>query len=301
VVLLLLICALAGLNYLLAPGRILLGFYVLPTVYAAYFRSRIQAMGTALTCIVLVILLENLNPHLFEAPAWGRRIGYPWYDIAAWGAALLIIAWVTGTLRKQLHETYKGVFFILQRFIAHDEYTYFHSVHVVAYADRIAGSMGLDAERRENVMAAAMLHDIGKRETSRELLYKAARHTEAEHTEMMKHVQRGADLLHPLRAVLGRVIPIIKAHHDRFDGSGFHPTQGEEIPLEARIISVADAYDAMTSDRAHAKAVPPAEARQEIAQRSGTDFDPAVVEAFLAAYDSGALEIDFTSLYKGRP
>lgn len=299
-VLLLLICALAGLNYLLAPGRILLGFYVLPTMYAAYFRSRILALGTALACIALAILLEILNPHLFAAPASGGRIGYQWYDTAAWAAALLLIAWVTGTLHKQLHETYRGVFFILQRFIAHDDYTYFHSVHVVAYADRIAESMRLDAERRENVMAAAMLHDIGKRETLRELLYKAARHTEAERAEVMKHVQRGVDLLHPLRAVLGRVIPIIKAHHDRFDGSGFHPTQGEEIPLEARIISVADAYDAMTSDRAHSKAMPPAEARQEIEQRSGTDFDPAVVEAFLAAYDSGALEIDFTTLHKGQ-
>jgi HD-GYP domain-containing protein (c-di-GMP phosphodiesterase class II) len=131
-------------------------------------------------------------------------------------------------------------------------------------------------------------------ETSRELLYRAARFTESEYTEMKLHVQKGADTIEPVGGLLHRIIPIILAHHDKFDGSGYRPTQGEQIPLEARIISVADVYDAMTSDRPNAKAMSPLDAKEGIAKRSGTDFDPAVVKAFLKAYQSGALEIDQT-------
>jgi putative nucleotidyltransferase with HDIG domain len=215
----------------------------------------------------------------------------------------MITAYAMGTLYekkeariRELRETYYGVLDILRRFIEHDDYTYHHSIRVAAYADMIAEYMGFDSERREDVKAAALLHDIGKREIARELLHKAARFTESEYEDMKKHVEKGASVMEPVGGSLRRIIPIVLAHHDRFDGSGYRKTQGEEIPLEARIISVADVYDAMTSDRQYAKAMSLLDAKESITKRSGTDFDPTVVKAFLKAYQSGALEIDFTFL-----
>src|SRR5439155_668891 len=131
-----------------------------------------------------------------------------------------------------------------------------------------------------DVGAAALLHDIGKLDVSRDVLYKAARLTEEEMTEIRQHVDRGVALLEPIGGSLRRVIPIILAHHDKFDGSGYHPTSGENIPIEARIISVADVYDSLTSDRPYRKAMMPLDVREMIARGAGTEFDPAVVEAF---------------------
>ena len=121
----------------------------------------------------------------------------------------------------------------------------------------------------EDIKAAAMLHDIGKLDISRDILYKAARLTNEEYEEIKQHVSKGIEMLEPVGGSLRRVIPIILAHHDRFDGSGYHPTSGEQIPIEARIISVADVYDSLTSDRPYRKAMSPFEARDIIAKGVG--------------------------------
>jgi HD-GYP domain-containing protein (c-di-GMP phosphodiesterase class II) len=86
-------------------------------------------------------------------------------------------------------------------------------------------------------------------------------------------------------------LPIILAHHDKFDGSGHHPSKGETIPIEARIIAVADAYDAMISDRPYRKGMTPNEARDAIVKCVGTDFDPAVVKAFETAFRRQKMEV----------
>jgi HD-GYP domain-containing protein (c-di-GMP phosphodiesterase class II) len=90
---------------------------------------------------------------------------------------------------------------------------------------------------------------------------------------------------------LRRVIPIVLSHHDKFDGSGYHPNRGDEIPIEARIISVADVYDSLTSDRPYRKAMSPYEAKEIIVKGAGTEFDPHVVNAFLDAFRQGELEV----------
>jgi HD-GYP domain-containing protein (c-di-GMP phosphodiesterase class II) len=87
------------------------------------------------------------------------------------------------------------------------------------------------------------------------------------------------------------VIPIILAHHDKFDGTGYHPKQGEEIPLETRILSVADVYDSLTSDRPYRKAMSPFDAKEAILKSAGSDFDPAVVEAFVTCFRLGQMEV----------
>ena len=299
---------LAAFNYLVASNRMMLGFYVLPTVFSAYFYGRRHATLTALASVLLVILIVHLNPRLFAEGAPVRGIAEKWYDITIWGGTLMITAYAMGTLYdkkeariQELRETYKGVLRILQHFIARDEYTEHHSFRVAAYAAKIAEYMGFDKERQDDVYDASLLHDLGKIETSRELLHKAARFTESEYEEMKKHVEKGAQMIQPVRGSLRRIIPIILAHHDRFDGSGYHPIQGEQIPIEARIIAVADVYDAMTTDRPYAKAMSLLDAKETITRGSGTDFDPLVVKAFVEAFQSGELEVDFTALDMRRP
>lgn len=294
---------LAAFNYLVASDRMMLGFYVLPTVFSAYFYGRRHATLTALASVLLVILIVYFNPRLFTERAPLRLIAEKWYDITIWGGTLMVTAYAMGTLYekmqarfRELRDAYKGVLDILRQFIAHDEYTEHHSFRVAAYAGVIAEYMGFDEERIDDVKDASLLHDIGKMETSRDLLYKATRLTEIEYAEIKQHVEKGVEVVKRGRGRLDRIIPIILAHHDKFDGSGYHPKQGEEIPLEARIISVADVYDSMISDRPYRKAMTPLDTMEHITKRSGTDFDPTVVKAFLKAFQTGALEIDFPAL-----
>jgi len=158
-------------------------------------------------------------------------------------------------------------------------------------ATRIASHMGLSPDRIEDVRAASLLHDIGKLEISRELLYKAAQFTGGEFQEVQRHVDKGVAMLETVGGSLRRVIPIVLAHHDKFNGSGYHPTEGEAIPLEARIITVADVYDALTSDRPYRKAMSPFDAKEIVVKGSAVDFDPVVVDAFLAAFRFGEMDV----------
>jgi putative nucleotidyltransferase with HDIG domain len=162
---------------------------------------------------------------------------------------------------------------------------------VSVYATTIAAEMRLPEQQIEDVRAAALLHDIGKLEISRGILYKAARLDDGEAEEMKSHVDKGIKLLQPVGGSLRRVLPIILAHHDRFDGTGYHPSKGEEIPIEARIITVADAYDAMISDRPYRKAMTPIEGRDAILKGVGADFDPSVVKAFESAFRKQRMEV----------
>ncbi|MGO9275110.1 MAG: HD-GYP domain-containing protein [Terriglobia bacterium] len=285
-------------NFLVDSSRMLLGLYTLPVVFSAYCYGRRHATLTALGSTLLVILLARYNTLLFAEGNRLRLAGQRWFDIAAWGGTLIITAYAMGTLyermskgMEELRQTYHGVLMILRHFISKDKYTENHCYRVSVYATKIAAALGLTRERIEDVRAAALLHDIGKLEISRDLLYKAAHLTEQEYVEIRGHVDKGIHLLEPVGGALRRVIPIILAHHDRFDGSGYHPAQGDQIPLEARIIAVADVYDACTSDRPYRRGISPFEARDEIVKGSGTEFDPQVVDAFLRAFSQRGFEV----------
>lgn len=285
------------LNSTVASQKMLLGVYTLPTVVSAYLYGRRHATLTALASVLLVVYLRLQNPALLDGLTGGQLVGEDWIDIGAWGGTLMVTAYLMGTLYNhknaqivELRETYNGILLILRHFISKDQYTENHSWRVSVYATRIAVQMGLDDDRVEDVRAAALLHDIGKLDISREILYKAARLTASEFEEMKTHVARGVRLLEPVGGSLRRILPIVLSHHDKFDGSGYHDAQGEAIPLEARIIGVADAYDAMTSDRPYLKGMSFIEARDVMSEKSGRDFDPGVVDAFLVAFSKGEME-----------
>jgi putative nucleotidyltransferase with HDIG domain len=286
------------LNYMVSMHRVVLGFYVLPTIFSAYFYGRRHATLTALASMCLVILVTYFNPETFAVHTGVSVADSKWFDIAVWGGTLMVMAYAMGTLYdnmqakvRELRETYNGLLTILRQFISKDNYTQNHSYRVSIYAVKIAVELGLDTDRIEDVRAASLLHDIGKLDISRNLLYKASRLTSEETEEVRKHVVKGGEMLQPVGGALSRILPIILAHHDKFDGSGYNPTRGEEIPLESRIITVADVYDALTSDRPYRKAITPFDAKEIIMKGSGTEFDPAVVRAFSIAFSTGQMEV----------
>lgn len=274
-----------------------LGFYTLPTVASAYLYGRRHAILTALASVLLVVLLTVVNPTVL-AESTAQVLGGRWIDITVWGGTLVVTAYLMGTLYEhraaqvtELREPYNGILMILRHFVSKDKYTENHSYRVSVYATKIALEMSLDSQRIEDVRSAALLHDIGKLDVSRNILYKAARLTENEFKEMQLHVEKGVARLEPVGGSLKRILPIILSHHDKFDGSDYHPTHGEEIPLEARIISVADVFDSLTSDRPYRKAMSPYEVREILTKGSGTEFDPKVVDAFLKSFKRGEMEV----------
>ncbi|HUL73307.1 MAG TPA: HD-GYP domain-containing protein [Vicinamibacterales bacterium] len=287
----------AVMNFLVSGGRMVLAFYTLPTVFSAYHYGRRHATLTALASVLLVIILVWYNPSILQTPQVRFR-GDEWLDITVWGGILLVTGYTMGSLYEhkdkqvqELRETYMGILMILRHFISNDKYTENHSYRVSVYATKIAAQLDMGADRIEDIRAAALLHDIGKLDVSRDILYKAARLNEQEVAEMQEHVTKGAALLEPVGGPLRRVLPIILSHHDKFDGSGYTPSQGENIPIEARVIAVADVYDSLTSDRPYRKAMAPYEAREMILKGAGTEFDPKVVEAFIAAFRKGEMEM----------
>lgn len=285
------------LNQVIAAQRMVLSFYVLPTIASAYFYGRRHGTLTAFASVLLVVGLL-LFRSVSGVSAAQTMAFTDWLEVVVWGGSLVVTGYLMGSLYEhknqqinELRETYQGVLMILRHFISKDTYTENHCYRVSVYATRIAAQLNLPSDRIEDIRAAALLHDIGKLEISRDLLYKAARLTREEHERIQEHIPRGIEMLEPVGGALRRVIPIILAHHDKFDGSGYHPTSGDAIPFEARIIAVADVYDALTSDRPYRKAMSPFEARDVITNGENTEFDPKVVAAFNSLFRRGELEI----------
>jgi len=286
----------ALINYAVASQYLLLGLYTLPTIMSAYFFGRRHAVLTALASIMLVVLVVHLNPDLFTEKMYAQMGVSRWYHILSWACILIVTAYAMGTLYKknrdkviELRQTYQGLLVILRHFISKDEYTENHCYRVSVYAAKIAAYMGLSDDYIEDIRSAALLHDLGKLEVSRRILYKAARLTPEEKHEMERHVNK--EIFDPIQGPLGRIIPLILGHHDRFDGTGYRPTVGEDIPLGARILALADVYDALTSDRPYRKAMSPFEVKEIIIKGAEKDFDPQVVKAFVMAFDRRDLEV----------
>jgi putative nucleotidyltransferase with HDIG domain len=293
------IVASAGMfSFLIGGQRLILTFYNIPTFIAAYYMGRRRAVEAALASILFVIWVDLMNPTILGRQSLEMNGWLTWSDLTIWAGLLLVFAYAAGTLYEhaqrrlnELKQTYTGLLQILSQIISNDKFTQNHSYRVSVYATQIAGEMGFNEDRIEDIRAAALLHDIGKLETSRDVLYKAAKLTEDEAKDIKNHVQKGVDLLSPVAGSLRRILPIILAHHDKFDGSGYHSTKGEDIPIEARILSVADVYDALVSDRPYRKGLSPFEARDIIVKGEGSDFDPRVIKAFEAAFQKQRLEV----------
>jgi putative nucleotidyltransferase with HDIG domain len=170
-----------------------------------------------------------------------------------------------------------------------DPYSSGHSARVTVLAEVVAARLGLDEERAEIVRLGAALHDIGKLSVPEEVLRKPGPLSEHELAEVHDHPRTGACMLQLVPA-LRRAVPAVLYHHERWDGRGYpEGLAGAEIPVEARILAVADAFDAMTSDRAYRRALPAEHALSELERCAGAQFDPEVVAVFVEAWRDGAL------------
>ena len=156
-----------------------------------------------------------------------------------------------------------------------------HAATTMHYSVEVGRKLGLGADEIAAIKLGALFHDVGKIGVPESLLSKPAELTDEEWVEMRAHPMIGASLLGNV-PMLERIRPIVLAHHENFDGTGYpHGLKGSEIPLAAQIISVADAYDAMTSERPYRLALRPKQALRELRANAGTQFNPVVVEAFI--------------------
>lgn len=162
-----------------------------------------------------------------------------------------------------------------------DHYTGEHVEMTVYFASQIAEKAGLTKEEIHHIKQAAILHDLGKVGISEKILLKPGELTQDEFKTIMEHPVIGADIIRPIH-LLHNIIPLVMYHHERWDGKGYPMgLKGEEIPIGARVIALADAYQALTSTRPYRKAFSKAEAIRIIKKESGTRFDPKIVKVFL--------------------
>ena len=165
---------------------------------------------------------------------------------------------------------------------AHDRHTRGHSERVRWFTDLVAEELRLPEADRDRLRWAALLHDIGKLHVHPRILNKPSQLDRREWRHIHRHPEKGAQIAAPLAPWLGEWACTIEQHHERWDGRGYpHGLRGEEIGLGARIVAVADAYEVMTAVRAYKKAASATTARRELTAGAGTQFDPAVVRAFL--------------------
>ena len=171
-----------------------------------------------------------------------------------------------------------------------DSYTNGHSLRVAKYTKMLALKLGEDEETAARYYNIALLHDIGKIGIPDEILNKPGKLTESEYETVKEHAYRGYEILKKVKKQTF-LAEGARHHHERFDGSGYPANlKGDKIPWVARIISVADAFDAMSSSRPYRKRLPMEKIVEEIKKCSGSQFDPKVAEAFLELYKEGAFD-----------
>jgi HD-GYP domain-containing protein (c-di-GMP phosphodiesterase class II) len=201
---------------------------------------------------------------------------------------LLILAYEAGTainncrLFEDMQALYEGSIFSLAAAIdARDHYTHGHSSRVSEIALAIGRSLKLSNETLKNIRLASLLHDIGKIGVPDSILLKPGRLTEREFEIIKKHPVYAVNILKHLPR-LKDIVPIVYHEHEHYDGKGYvEGLKADKIPIESRIIAVADAFEAMTSNRPYRKAMSKKNAIKEIKRNSGTQFDPVIVKAFL--------------------
>lgn len=192
----------------------------------------------------------------------------------------------------------RSVLALLDRLEAHDPYTAAHSRRVGAYSTLLARLLGFDSEQVEVVWRAALVHDIGKMGIPMDVLGKSGPLSDDEFDLIKQHPVIGTTMLEA--EDLKPLVPMVLHHHERWDGRGGYPTGlcGVDIPVQSRIILVADAYDAMTTNRPYGRVSTPVEAIAEIERCARRQFDPLVAEAMGFAHRANLLTAEVTAAFE---
>lgn len=292
VIILLLVGLVCFIYFFVVNQRAFLNVFYLPVLLGAYFFGKRYAIVSSVFSVVIVGLLAYFAPDSFAVQTGHNAELFKWLDLITWGLFLIFTGYCMGILyekkeesRKELQRTYNGIIEMLSLVIeSADSYTQSHSHRVSMISEMIAKKMRLGEFDVETIRVAALLHDLGKVGVSEAVLQKVTELTAQERVSMRRHAWLAVNMLEPLGETIGDILPIILHHHEKFDGSGYYKTAHENIPLGARIIAVADVYDALTTDRPYRKAFGPLQAKQEIVSNSGTHFDPQVVAAFIQIF-----------------
>lgn len=287
IIIVIVIAALIFINWIVPYKLGFLNFFYLPIILAGYLKGQRAAVLSAVLCILAVVVYIIGYPEAFFVSEVDEL--YVFASLAAWGSFLILTSAAIGYLYEQnkqkvddLKSAYYGILEILSKYLeSADEYTQGHSVRVAHLANDIARVMGLPSFERENIRTAALLHDIGKADVSMDIVQKAASLTSDEKAMMSEHTEKGARILSLVGTILKDAIPIVLAHHNYYysdkeaDASGKDP-----LPIGVSIVAVADAYDAMVTDRPYRAGMQSWKAYEELEKSAGKQFDPKVVKAF---------------------
>ncbi len=283
------------MNILIVNQTLVLYLFYCPVVVAAWTLRKRDAVGVAGLAAVLVAAYAFLLPGSLQG---GRDVSWLWAELVTWSGILIVTAYAVSTLRQQIDEAlscleraYKGVLAILSRFIqTTDADTEAHCVRVSAWGVSIGQELRMDRTMIEKIRIAGLLHDVGKVDISVEVLRKAAALSQRERETVREHAARGAELVRPIGGILADIADAIESHHESYDGSGYKGLKGEAIPLVARVIAVADVFDALLSDRPYRKSIGIFNALDNVVASSGSRFDPSIVEALRSIISRGGEE-----------
>ncbi|MCL6557897.1 MAG: HD-GYP domain-containing protein [Firmicutes bacterium] len=258
--------------------------------------SRIAAIAIAAAAAFSAGLVTFLKGQIVY-PETSASIGILFIAVICALALYLVVGAFSSAVTKKeqaeerasrLQEVFLGVISSLSRVLdARDPHTAQHSQNVAEYALAIAKEMGLSVSQRETIYFAGLLHDVGKIGISEQPLRKPGKLTPQEWEEIKRHPVLSYRILRDIPE-LEEIAIITLYHHERWDGGGYpYGVSGENIPLGARILCVADSFDAMVSERVYKQAMSPEAAIRELRACGGGQFDPGVVEAFIRYLNKG--------------
>jgi putative two-component system response regulator len=287
---------------IMAPPDMIISDIAMPVMDGFSFFQNVRARSDWLTIPFVFLTARNDREHILT----GKNLGAEDYLVKPLTRDELVAAVRSRLARSQelrtiqLQQAYEASLTMLANAIdLRDPYTRGHVERVTAYSHALAVNLGWHGEQLEGLRFGAILHDIGKIFIHEAMLFTSRPLTQEDWFEIKRHPVTGAEMIKDM-PFLARAVPIVRHHHERWDGQGYPDgLQSENIPLAARIVAVADSFDAITIDRPYRRARSPQEAYLEIIGLAGIQFDPLVVKAFQRAWAEGTIQSIWQSWQNG--